>query len=111
MREACFPSAPGAAGDLELRGAVESRVNHSLQGLGVSYAEEAGQGCGLAGAAHSGGEGGVESRGEAGRALGTAEARVSDPPFIERPETLGSPRRELPAPPPASSSRPGATSA
>lgn len=39
-----------------LRGAVESRVNHPLQGLGVSYREEAGQGCGLAGAAHSDGE-------------------------------------------------------
>lgn len=39
-----------------LRDAVESRVNHPFQGLGVSYGEEAGQGCGLTGAAHNDGE-------------------------------------------------------
>lgn len=39
-------------GSLALSGAVESGVNHSFQGLGVSYGQEAGQGCGFAGAAH-----------------------------------------------------------
>lgn len=71
------------------RDAAESRVNQPLQGLGVSCGREAGQGCGLAGAAHSAGR---------GRALGPAEARESARPFKARPETRGSPRRELPAP-------------
>lgn len=39
-------------GSLALSGAVESGVNHSFQGLGVSYGQEAGRGCGFAGAAH-----------------------------------------------------------
>lgn len=55
LREAdggCTAAPEEPKGRFARGGAAESRLNHPLQGLGVSYPEEAGQGCGLAGAAH-----------------------------------------------------------